>query len=210
MSERKIISDEILSTKFYDRTDDSLKDEDNVAWVMKLKEEEIKEWVTVLKWVRVADRLLERDMLQKQNNENTYTFQNFLSDWRMLRTSQVVDKNSNFASLFLELKKRWERERLSEEELKVWDLYLDSIVKYVKPNTVIPDMKEYENALYGLSGTFFRAFPFAPTGYNREIGILGTLDQFYNNLRDLYEDTVRGICYLPESLLERFGIQRKE
>jgi len=206
MKNKKTISDIIDSARYYSVTDDSLKDEDNVAWIMELQENEIKEWVKVLKWIRVADRLLERDVFQKSINNFSYTFKDFISDWNKLRATGEIDNNSLFASLFKELKLRWDKEKLIEENLKIWDLYLDSLVKYVKPNVTIHDMTEYENALYGLSGTFFQAFPFAPNNYMKEIGILGTIDQFYNNLRDLYEDITRGICYFPISLLKEFEL----
>ena len=205
--QKETISDIILSSKFYKKTDDSLKDEDNVGWVMELSVSEIREWATILKWVRVADRLLENDILQKSSKKQIYTFKNFLSEWKILRKGKTP-VNSPFSTLFEELKERWDRESLSEKDLKVWDLYLESLEKYAIPETVIRDMKEYKKALYGLSGTFFQAFPFAPKNLQKEIGVLGMLDQFYNNLRDLYEDTVRGVCYFPRALLSRFEISR--
>jgi hypothetical protein len=39
---------------------------------------------------------------------------------------------------------------------------------------------------------------------------LGALDQLYNNVRDLAEDTARGLCFFPEDLLRRFSLRREE
>ena len=37
--------------------DDSLKDEDNAAWVMELPDGERREWVERIRWIRLVDRL---------------------------------------------------------------------------------------------------------------------------------------------------------
>ncbi|MBI2085210.1 MAG: hypothetical protein HYT71_01720 [Candidatus Aenigmarchaeota archaeon] len=201
------ISDYLESSKFYTQTDDSLKDEDNAAWIMELPEYEIKKWVSVLHWVRLADRLLEWDRLQM--DKSVLKFSKFLMNWKNLRIGENF-ADSEHAKLFEELSFLWKDQSLNNEDLEVWDLYLESLELYTRPGIVIHDMQEYETALYGLSGTFFLAFPEGPRKYKKEIGVLGTLDQFYNNLRDLYEDSVRGLYYFPETLLEQFGIKRGE
>ncbi|MBI4176786.1 MAG: squalene/phytoene synthase family protein [Candidatus Aenigmarchaeota archaeon] len=203
----KTISDYIASSKSYNQTDDSLKDEDNAAWIMQLPEGDTKRWISVLHWVRLADRLLERDRLQAGNT--AYTFSRFLADWKKARSGEPVE-DSEHTTLFSELQELWKDEGLVESDLTTWDLYLTSLEKYTRPGIIIGDMEEYEKALYGLSGTFFQAFPFKPKEHHKEAGILGTLDQFYNNLRDLHEDSARGVYYFPEALLQKFGIDRSE
>ncbi len=201
------ISDYLESSKFYTQTDDSLKDEDNAAWIMELPEDEIKKWVSVLHWVRLADRLLEWDRLQM--DKSVLKFSKFLVNWKNLRVGENFS-NSEHSKLFEELSSFWKVHNVTAEDLETWDFYLESLEKYTRPGIVIHDMQEYETALYGLSGTFFLAFPNGPIKYKKEIGILGTLDQFYNNVRDLYEDSVRGLYYFPETLLVQFGIKRGE
>ncbi len=209
----KIISDHLHSSRIYRDTDDSLKDEDNAAWIMKLGKRERKDWITVLQWMRIADRLLERDLLQKptvEMSEDCYGFKNFMDDWQKLRLLGQMDGNSKFAFLFKDLKDLWVREKLTESDLRTWDLYLDSIARYIRPRGIIATMKDYEGALCGLSGSIFHAFPHKPKDHSEAVSALGTLDQFYNNLRDMYEDITRGVIYFPNSLLKKFGINRAE
>lgn len=204
----KKISDNIFSSDFYKQTSDSLKDEDNVSWVMELDEPERKDWIDILQWIRAPDRLLERDRFETHNSN--YGFQSFLEDWKKLRTYGTINKDSPFATLFENLKYRWNVEGLTNDDMKSWDQYLESLKTYLHPETKIRSMEDYERALYGLSGTFFQALPHAPKDVKNAVGSLGILDQFYNNLRDLEEDTKRGICYFPVELLEKFGIDRTE
>jgi hypothetical protein len=133
-----------------------------------------------------------------------------MNDWYDLRKTKSIDANSPFASMFASLRDRWYREKTTEERLKVWDLYLESISEFIKPNLQIEDMHRYEHVLYCLSGTIFQALPNVPEQYFKEVGILGSLDQFYNNLRDLSEDTKRGISYFPIKLLDEFEININE
>ncbi len=177
---------------------------------MRLPTVERDAWTTVLEWVRVPDRLLERDRFEEQSGSDGYTFKDFASEWRNLRKHHIVSSNSPFATLFRRLGAYWDREKVSEYRLKIWDLYLASLERYIRPRKEIAGLREYRKALYGLSGTFFQAFPYVPKEFMKEVGVFGTLDQFFNNLRDLYEDTLRGICYYPISLLERFQIEPQD
>ncbi len=208
MGVNKTVSDYLGSSEPYSRTNDALKDEDSAAWIMTLPEDEAGRWISVLHWVRLADRLLERDRLQRPG-EQSYVFSGFMDEWKKLRGGEIPVDSAN-ATLFLELKRLWVTEKLAEEDLKIWDLYLESLERYTRPGVIIKDIEDYEKALYGLSGTFFHAFPGRPRNYRREVGVLGTLDQFYNNLRDLYEDGVRGVYYFPETTLQQFGVKREE
>src|SRR2546425_196760 len=133
------ISDHLHSSRYYSMTDDSLKDEDNVAWVMDLQENDRNEWMDLLKWVRIADRLFEKEAFQNSVKKFSYSFNDFLSSWKKLRATGEVN-DDQFAALFKKLKTRWEKEKLGENDLKNWDLYLSSLVKYVRPNIVIYDM----------------------------------------------------------------------
>ncbi len=56
------VSGLIHSADFSKLTDDRLKDEDNVAWVMGLPDTVRNEWLTTLQWVRAPDRLLESQL----------------------------------------------------------------------------------------------------------------------------------------------------
>jgi len=202
------IPETLGSSEVGTQTDDSLKDIDSLLWLPEISEREATEWLTFLRWVRLADRYLERDIFQKPPHNSLYTFRDFVVDWHKIRHGKVAD--TPHATLFNRLRQRWKKERMTEGDLQIWDLYLESLEKYVRPGLIIVDMRGYERALYGLSGTFFQGFPLAPKKYHEQIGVLGMLDQFFNNLRDLYEDISRGISYFPVTLLEEFGIQKIE
>lgn len=201
------ISWQIGSSQHSARTDDAVKDEDNVAWVLDLPEAERLEWVTALKWIRLPDRMLEHDVFDSPTKASA-TFAQFSTAYFQVRETGDLSGSGPFYSLLAALRTRWQREALSEADLQVWDLYLFSLERYAHPDFRIADMREYGEALYGLSGTFFQTLPFMPTAYRAQVGVLGTLDQFYNNLRDLEEDTARGLCYFPDDLLNRFQLQR--
>ena len=61
-----------------------------------------------------------------------------------------------------------------------------------------------------LSGSLFQLFPFLLPHQLEAIRGFGALDQFFNNLRDLAEDTAHGICYFPQAALARAGLRRED
>lgn len=203
MAER--VSELIHSSEHDDGSDDALKDEDNVGWVMSEPAHIRREWLTTLEWIRVADRLVEADVFGERGDPSC-SFSTFMGDWRQLRSGRVPERSA-FRSLFERLQQRWREEPVPEEALRVWDLYLESLWRYRDPGAVIKTLDDYTDALYRLSGTFFQTFPFQPPGLASAVSALGALDQFYNNLRDLHEDTSRGLCYLPAELLAEFSIE---
>ncbi len=205
----KTISDYINSSKHYRGTDDSLKDEIKCSWCMKLPEEERKPWVSSFLWTRELDRLLEAEVFQQPKNNPSYNFQVIESNWQKFRNGGKVDEGLPCTTLFQALKERTVKEGLQEEDFQRWDIYPTSLKKYVRPNAVIRDEQEYADALRGL-GAFFYSFPFFPRKYVREVGALGALDQLYNNLRDSYEDTYRGLIYYSDVMLGEFGIDKNK
>lgn len=64
--------------------------------------------------------------------------------------------------------------------------------------------------LKNLSGSFFQVFPYLEKQHYSSVYYLGVLDQFYNNLRDIYEDSQQGITYFPKQLLREYGITLEE
>jgi phytoene synthase len=201
------VSDLMRSGAFDGQTDDRLKDEDNVAWVMGLPDRVRDDWLSTLEWGRVADRLVESAVLGPAGQRETglEAFSAFSAAWARLRRG-TVPMTSQFGDLFVRLEERWRREGLAEPGLLQWDRHLDALWHYRRPDEVILTMADYARSLHDLSGTFFQACPYQPAGLAEAVSALGALDQFFNNLRDLHEDTARGITYLPPDLLDRFGI----
>ena len=201
-----LFSDVMRSGAFDGQTDDRLKDEDNVAWVMGLPDRARDDWLITLEWGRVADRLVEGVVL---DDASEIALADFSGAWATLRRGSVPER-SQFVDLFVRLDERWRREGLGEPELRRWDRHLEALWHYRRPDDVIATIDDLRRALHELSGTFFQACPFQPPGLAEAVSALGALDQFFNNLRDLHEDTVRGIIYLPPDVLDRFEIAPAE
>ncbi len=58
------IADLVGSSKYNAIADDSLKDEDNAAWVMFLPRQIAGEWIAVISWLRLIDRMAENEWLE--------------------------------------------------------------------------------------------------------------------------------------------------
>lgn len=196
----------IQSARHYEGTDDSLKDKDNLAWLAQFDPDVVSDWLTVLEWVRVPDRLIEHDRFAS-NGSPAHSFTMFRNDWERLRSGSIPT-GSPFRDLFERLRRLWSAGAIGECELRTWDQYLEALDRYDTPHVQFASMDEYSSALYALSGTFFQALPYGPRHLATQVGRLGTLDQFYNNLRDLGEDLRRGIICFPRPLLHRFELSQ--
>jgi len=205
------VSDLMRSDAYARQSDDRLKDEDNAAWVMKLPGQIRDDWLTTLEWGRVADRLIENAVFGDDDarTAGALALADFSTAWKALRAGEAP-ATSQFGDLMQRLEERWSREGLTEAALHRWDMHLDALWRYRHPDGVILCADDLPLALQEMSGTFFQACPYQPDGLGDAVGALGALDQFFNNLRDLREDTLGGICYLPPDLLALFGIDRSE
>jgi phytoene synthase len=201
------ISHLIGSSQFTSAPTDTMKDEDNASWLLKLPEGLLRDWTASLKWMRVSDRLAEAEALGVEDEE--YRFSDFLEEFGQLRRHGFIYESSPLAETFQTLRERWEREGFGERELRPWDTYLKALRKYTPP-PAIQDYDECETMYRELSGSLFLTFPLAPLKYADALNSFGALDQLYNNVRDLAEDTARGICFFPDALLRRFSLCREE
>ncbi|MBW4518214.1 MAG: squalene/phytoene synthase family protein [Scytolyngbya sp. HA4215-MV1] len=198
------------SSQYRAVADDALKDEDNAAWVMELEPEVRDEWIKRIGWIRLVDRLAENNLLDSHSNE----FQDFHVGWNLLQTEQRVDPNSSWSEILEQMQARWfgKPGAYSADTLSIqsWNTYLIAISRYHKNGLVIETLDEYEAMLEALAGAFFQVLPFLPKKYWQSALYFGVVDQFYNNLRDLWEDASQGICYFPTELLEKFKVSREE
>ena len=206
------VYDVMQSGEFDGETDDRLKDEDNVTFVMRMPDAVRDDWLTTLQFGRVPDRLIENTIFgdESQRESGARELAEFRAGWAALRSGTPIEPESPFADLFTRLAERWQREQLTEGALRRWDRHLEALWYYRRPADVIRTVDDYRDALYELSGTFFQTCPYQPVGLADAVGALGALDQFFNNLRDLREDIARGITYLPPDLLHAFGIASDE
>ncbi|MGD1937703.1 MAG: squalene/phytoene synthase family protein [Cyanophyceae cyanobacterium] len=85
--------------------DDSLKDEDNAAWVMELPDGERREWVERIRWIRLVDRLAEKGQISAIAPEGVYTEASFNG------ASEETTDAALFPSNFSEFYQSWQRLR---------------------------------------------------------------------------------------------------
>lgn len=203
------ISKLVGSSQYRAVADDSLKDEDNAAWVMQLEPAVRNEWIERVGWMRLVDRLAENEMIEPDQER----FQKFRLGWNSLLTENNVRPGSTYADTLLKIKDRWlgpSSQRVDQLSVLAWDRFVEAIATYHRTNLTIDTLAQYEAMLESVAGSFFQAFPFLAEKHWQSARCFGIVDQFYNNLRDLREDTEQGICYFPTELLNRFGVSREE
>jgi phytoene synthase len=195
------------SSQYRALSDDALKDEDNVAWVMQLAPPIREEWIERIGWIRLVDRLAENELL----DPDSHKFQQFCWDWQQLRDRGQIPSDSRYESVLNAIQSAWfDRTETAPQPIAAWEDYLDAIACYHRPGLTIASVAEYEQMLDGLAGRFFQILPFLDPSDLVAARAFGKLDQFYNNLRDLHEDAQQGICYFPTELLNRFGLAGRD
>ena len=163
--------------------DDALKDFDNAAWVATLPGPVRRRWMERIRAVRLADRLAENQELHPESRR-------FAAD--AIPALHVVGAGN------------------AAPVQAAWSRYLDALRAYQRRDLRIATMAEHRTMLDRLSGSLFQLFPFLLPHQMKAIRGFGALDQFFNNLRDLAEDSAHGICYFPEDALERAGLRRED
>lgn len=190
--------------------DDALKDEDNAAWVMQLESAVRREWIERIRWIRLADRLAENELLDRTRLK----FQGFCAQWQHLRDRREIPLGCEYESVWRAIADRWFGDRrdtgTSEDSIFIWNAYLEALGAYHHAYLTLEGLSDYEQMLANLAGCFFQILPFLDPAERQAACDFGIVDQFYNNLRDLAEDSQQGICYFPTEILERFGVERWE
>jgi len=203
----------VESSQYCAIADDSLKDEDNAAWVLGLESDVQREWIERIGWIRKVDRLAEAELVCKENHTSTEqpSFLAFYRSWKRLLSHGPAAMVTEDASLLATMQQRWFHAEASlGDRLSVqsWDRYLDAILTYHTDNLRIETLADYETMLETLAGSFFQILPFLSPSQWEAAYHFGAVDQFYNNLRDIDEDARQGICYFPQEVLDRFGVDR--
>ncbi|MER3477900.1 MAG: phytoene/squalene synthetase, partial [Leptolyngbya sp. ERB_1_2] len=91
------------SSHYHAIADDALKDEDNAAWVMELEPEVRQAWIERIRWIRLADRLAESELVEGSSGQ----FQDFYTAWRWLSATGKAQPVGEHRSLFESMRKRW-------------------------------------------------------------------------------------------------------
>jgi 15-cis-phytoene synthase len=160
--------------------DDALKDFDNAGFVAELPGPVRKAWVERIRAIRVADRIAED---------------------RARRGGLHLVQDDGLSQAF---------DGAAPEVLEAWDRYLDGLAAYHGREVRVTTLADHGAMLDRLSGSLLQLVPFLRPAHFEAVRAFGVLDQFFNNLRDLAEDTAQGICYFPEDVLARFGLRRED
>jgi len=91
-----------------------------------------------------------------------------------------------------------------------WQAYLAALRTYHGRNLRVRTLTAHRKMLDRLSGSLLQLVPFLEPHHYEAIRAFGVVDQFFNNLRDLAEDSAQGICYFPEDVLRRFGLDHDD
>ncbi len=160
---------------------DALKDLDCVGFVYALAPADQPPWLEWMRRIRIADRRAETDLAGLLHLKEA---------WGTVREFEFHDGTPRQAA--------------------TWALYLDALAEYHRPALVIRTLAEHDEMLLRLSGPLLQLAPGMPEELWEAAAHFGALDQFYNNLRDLAEDAERGLCWIPEEVLERHGLSRDD
>jgi 15-cis-phytoene synthase len=207
--ETGIISHLVGSAQHSAISDDSLKDDDNAAWVLTLDCDTRSQWLERIEWIRLADRLAENQLLEAGKSE----FQVFSEHWQVLFTTGAVVTGSAYETVFKRMQTRWfgsAADPITALNVQAWNRYLIAVGQYHTAQMIIPKLSHYTAMLEELAGSFFQVLPFLSERHWQSVYQFGAVDQFYNNLRDMREDAEQGICYLPTEILDRFSVTRAE
>ena len=205
------ISKEVASSEYDAIANDALKDEDNGVWLASLPKSIQSVWIERFYWIRWVDRLAEQDQLVQPGGQQ---FPAFCQAWQRLRQQRQLSPPDRSWVVLQQIEACWFRGddygSFHQMEIEAWDCYMAAILDYHQPTLTLATLEDYEIMLDRLAGACFRLLPFLEDHQRAIVGGFGIIDQFYNNLRDLYEDSRRGICYFPTVLLNRFGVSRQE
>lgn len=237
------IAELVGSSRYNAIGDDTLKDEDNAAWVLFLPTEVARDWIEPFSWIRLIDRLAESEWIEGWGSR----FQVFRIGWRtLLLTGYVLPDDYHF-DLLSRMHARWFVPQPSLNSpaggsvpaksgalvlggspavgtagsvapggspawttLHAWDEYVEATARYTRSDMVFETLEEYETMLQSLGGSLFQIFPYLTEPQRQAVRAFGAVDQFFNHLRDLPEDTAQNLCYFPTDVLYRFGVERQE
>ncbi|MEM6521922.1 MAG: squalene/phytoene synthase family protein [Cyanobacteria bacterium P01_C01_bin.70] len=188
--------------------DDALKDEDNGCWLQMLPPETQARWQRRFYCIRWVDRLAEQDYLVHPGGQQ---FSAFYQAWKALRHQGAVARDDTQWPVLQILAEDWFCQPKSQDqaEIAAWDEYLEAIADYHQPGLTLDTLQDYEIMLDRLAGSCFQLLPDLHPHQRSLARQFGWVDQFYNNLRDLYEDSQQRICYFPTDVLAQFGLTRQ-
>lgn len=188
--------------------DDALKDADNGLWLQNLPIATQVAWQQRFYCIRWVDRLAEQDLIIQPGGQQ---FPAFHQAWQALHEQGRLPAEGQSWPVLQTLAAEWFQTKPAQhrDEIAAWDEYLTAIAHYHQPGLVLDTLQDYETMLDRLAGSCFQLLPDLAEHHRAIARQLGWVDQFYNNLRDLYEDAQQGICYFPTAVLAQYGLTRQ-
>ncbi|TAF51912.1 MAG: phytoene/squalene synthetase [Oscillatoriales cyanobacterium] len=196
-------------------SDDALKDADNAAWLVYLTPEIRAVWSTRIHWIRTVDRLAEQAWLNGRRQE----FEQFRHSWQHLKMTGDLPIEAPYRQELGQMFHLWQaeidtapcdRDPCHSFALSAWERYLEAVTTYHRDDLVIATMTDYDRLIDRLGGSLFQVFPDLNVELAAGARAFGALDQCYNHLRDLDEDTQHRLCYFPQRVLQRFGLSAED
>lgn len=198
------------SSEYQAISDDALKDKDNGLWLSCFPTETQDLWIQRFSWLRRLDRLAEQDQLICPGG---YQFPAFQADWQRLFQARRWLPACDRWDILAEIYHHWLSPSAAghyEAELQGWNRYVDAMADYHKPDLTLRTLQDYDTMLDRLAGSCFQFLPELHPDDRFIARHFGIVDQYYNNLRDLYEDACQGVCYFPREILLQFQVSVEE
>ena len=203
------ISEAVASSVCHGIADDALKDEDNGVWLVDLPPQTQALWQQRFYWIRWVDRLAEQDQIVQPGGQQ---FPAFYQAWKDLQQQRFLSPQHHQWEVLQQIESAWFQPTAAphhQAQILAWDCYIEAISEYHQPQLTIKTLQGYETMLDRLAGSCFQLLPQLADHQRLISRQFGMVDQFYNNLRDLYEDAQQGVCYFPTELLTHFGLTRQ-
>ena len=195
----------IRSSDFRAIADDAAKDGGNVAFLAALPLEQQAEWITRLRWLRLADRLSENQIVEPE----LARFDTFRLEWR--RFVVCGDTAGEHGETWQEIGASLyapSGEPREPRAVAAWDDYLDALREYTGHDLELLTLQDHDRMLRRLTGNAFEVFPYLRDSEREAAARFGALDQMVNNLRDIAEDARHGLCFFPREVLDSFCVTR--
>lgn len=184
--------------------DDARKDEECVGFLAELPLLQQTTWLNRLRWLRLADRLAENELLEPDRTR----FAAFVRGWRALMAGTVW--LGEHRPTFQEMRAEWwdPASGLAREPLSIaaFDAYVAALGDYTRPGLALETLLDHDRMLCRLTGSLFGVFPYLLDSQRDAARGFGMLDQMMNNLRDIAEDSVSGLSFFPRDVLAAHGV----
>jgi phytoene synthase len=194
----------LRSSEIRGLADDARKDDESVGFLAELPLSQQAEWLARLRWLRIADRLAENELVETEGGR----FRAFCGEWRAFTREGIAC--GEHAEIWREMRSAWwsaSGEVREPFSVSSYDDYLAALRDYTRPGLVISSLADHDRMLLRLTGSLFGVFPYLQGSQRTAAAGFGMLDQMMNNVRDMAEDTSHGLCYFPRDVLARFGVE---